>query len=95
MTGGEKLLVCIWVIAMIYFALCIWIPEIRLYWRGTQKTVGPVSNFGCAMFVWCPALALAATAIGLVSGTHTYVLYFLEALAFVLVILGFIIDVDT
>jgi hypothetical protein len=95
MTGGEKLLLCIWGVAMIYFPLCIWIPEIRPYWKGTQRTIGPVSNFGCAMFVWCPALALAAAAIGLISDAYTGVLYLLESLAIVLVLLGFIIDMDT
>jgi hypothetical protein len=61
--------ICLWSVGMIYSALSIGIPEIRIYWKGSDSRLGFVSSVGMAMFFWCPMAVGAAVNLGIIVPT--------------------------
>lgn len=77
-----------WVTLAFYSALCIWIPEIRIWWAGSDTRVGTLSYIGLALFFWSPVLAIT----GLISEKNYFVLYFVMLLAGLLTMIGYLLD---
>jgi uncharacterized membrane protein len=85
----EVVLLDVWVVLGFYCALCIWIPEIRLFgWRYSGTKFGTVSYVGLAVFLWSPALAIT----GLISKENRFVLCFVMFFAGLVTVIGYFTD---
>lgn len=97
MSGTETLAVTIVVAGMAYTALCLGIPEIRIYYRGSDKKIGPVGSVGLALFFWALGLGLIGSVTGLipegwVRQVCSFGVYLLVCLGVVVAIIGFYVD---
>jgi hypothetical protein len=79
---------------MTYSALSIGIPEIRIYWKGTDTRLGFVSSVGLAMFFWCPMVVAAAINLGIISSRFTFTAYLLGLVALVVSGAGYLMDIS-
>lgn len=95
MTAAETLAVSIWFAGMAYFGLCVGIPEIRMYWKGSDTKMGLVSCLGCAMFFWGPALVFMCVATGLTSEVYKFAGYIFCGLGLLVAGIGYLIDIST
>ena len=68
MKWSQLPLMTVWIAAMVYSALSIGIPEIRVYWKGGSTRLGPVSCLAVALIFWLPPLGILANNFGLLSG---------------------------
>jgi hypothetical protein len=59
MDRGELLSRILWGALMAYTGIAIFVPQIRIYWRGKDFKVGVVSSIGLASFFWWPMIAAA------------------------------------
>jgi len=95
LTWKETLGIFVLLVGMAYTALCIGIPEIRIYWKGTKTKLGTVSSVGVAWFIWGFSLEIIgdrAFGIVLAPGPWPYVI-FVSVLA-VLFTLGYLMDIS-
>lgn len=95
MSAGELIAVSIWIAGMAYAALCVGIPEIRMYWKGSNTKMGLVSCLGVAMFFWSPAFVLLGESMGLISGAYKFAGFLLCLLGLVVAGVGYFIDIST
>lgn len=61
----DVLVAIIWGLGLFYSALCIFLPEVRPYYKGLNRKFGLSASIGLAIFFWFPALAAAAFSRGL------------------------------
>jgi hypothetical protein len=95
MSAGELIAVSIWVAGMVYTALCVGIPEIRMYWKGSDTKMGMVSCLGVAMFFWIPASVLLGESMGLILDAYKFAGFLLCVLGLVVAGVGYFIDIST
>jgi hypothetical protein len=84
--------IIVWVTGMAYTALCLGIPEIRIYWKGTDKKMGTVSCVGFALFFWWPVLVWL---LGwLIPKEYLIAAYGFVMLAFIIAMIGYGLDIS-
>jgi hypothetical protein len=94
----KLLTIAIWVAGAFYSALCLGIPEIRpylkgsLFWTGKQKTLGLLSCVGFAMVFWCPALIYAGIVTGLIPEGFMSATYLAILLGIIVAMVGSWVD---
>jgi hypothetical protein len=75
---------------IVYTTLCIWVPEIRVfYWRGAGgPKFGTLSYIGFAMFFWSAWIAH----LEIIPEEHRFKAYLVVLLIFVVALIGYLID---
>ena len=72
-----------------YTAVCIFVPEIRMDWRWSNKRLGTLSSIGLATFVWSPTLRL----MGIIPSRYGAAVYFIALLGLLIAGVGYLLDV--
>ncbi len=62
----EYILLALWAILLFYSLLCVFLPEVRPYYRGLQKKIGLSASLGFALFFWFWPLVYAGEVTGLI-----------------------------
>jgi hypothetical protein len=62
----KYLAIAVWALMAFYSLLCIFLPEVRPYYRGLQKKFGLFASLGLAHFFWFLPLVYACEVTGLV-----------------------------
>lgn len=89
MTSWELLGVIVWGVAATYTALCIFVPELRIYWKQTDKKLGTLSSIGVAVCVWAPTLVL----MGVIPSGYGRWVYCVVLLGGLIAVVGGVLDV--
>jgi hypothetical protein len=77
-----------WAVLAVYSVTCIWVPEIRFYWKGTGKRFGLLSSIGLIILVWSPILITA----GFITEKYSFALYLIMLSAVFVMMIGAFID---
>jgi hypothetical protein len=67
----------------------VFVPEVRMYWRRSDKRLGTVSAFGVAVCVWAPTLVF----LGIVPKSYGGWVYFAVMVGFLIAAVGCLMDV--
>ena len=89
MTGGEIVGVIVWGLLTAYSAVAVFVPEIRIHWKRSDKKLGTVSSIGFAMFFWSPTLGL----MGFIPAGYTRAMFLFVVLGIVIAGTGYVLDV--
>ena len=92
MTYWELFGIAVWVIGMVYSAVAVGLPSIRMYWLHTLIKFGPVSSLGLAWFFWgVPLLLLVMPDWGKATDTLVWMLFC--GVGAILFTVGYLMDV--
>jgi hypothetical protein len=92
MSGAETALVTTLLVAMAYTALCLVIPEIRIYYAHSDKKIGPVGSVGIALLFWVLGFIVIGEITGFVPRAYASVGYPVCILGVMIAIVGFYVD---
>jgi len=84
----KVIAVVIWGALAFYSLLCLWMPELRLYGKGTQKKLGLFASLGLAVFIWFPGLVVAGLATGLLDDESLSTVWIIFSLCMMILIIG-------
>lgn len=88
MTREELFFWILWGALIIYSGVCIFVPEVRINWKGRPFKLGTVSSVGLAGFFWWPMVAAL-----LVPDWPFIVVYLIDlVLFFGLTFVGYLMD---
>ncbi|MDQ4120406.1 MAG: hypothetical protein M3209_03060 [Acidobacteriota bacterium] len=91
----ETVGIIVWIVFAIYSALCLWMPNIRPYWKGSDIRFGTLSCIGFALFVWFPFfVAVISPLIGGFDKSDAPFLFLVIVLAVVIAFIGYFVDAE-
>jgi hypothetical protein len=81
--------IVLWVLLAVYSAFCIWLPGLRaVYWKGSDSKMGTMTYFGFTLFFWSPLLLI----LQIIPRQFEGLLYLLMLGAFLVVFIGYLVD---
>lgn len=81
--------VIVWGAAAVYTAVCIFVPELRIYWMRSDRKLGTLSSIGLAVCVWPPTL----TVMGVIPAGYGGWVYFVVVLGTLIACVGGLLDI--
>ncbi|HEY8559502.1 MAG TPA: hypothetical protein VIL74_03790 [Pyrinomonadaceae bacterium] len=79
-------------VGLLYFILCIGIPKIRPYQKGSDKKIGTVTCIGGIIFFLAPTLTFIVVASGAMDKEYSWIGYLFVCLGVVFMAAGSVVE---